>query len=43
MSTFQQAIEYLRSLYALVEVDHQGNPIKVSWGHHCKVDELGDF
>ncbi|MGB5594731.1 MAG: hypothetical protein WBM32_19010 [Crocosphaera sp.] len=37
MSTFQlklpQAIEYLRSLSALVKVNDQGYPIKVSWGY----------
>lgn len=45
MSTSQlgqaQAIEYLRSLYASVEVDEHGNAVKVRWGHHCTVIDTG--
>ncbi|NEQ73957.1 MAG: hypothetical protein F6K23_13395 [Okeania sp. SIO2C9] len=45
MSTSQlvqaQAIEYLRSLYASIEVDHHGNAVKVCWGHHCEVTDTG--
>jgi internalin A len=45
MSTSQlaqtQAIEYLKSLYASVEVDHHGNAVKVRWGHHCEVTDTG--
>lgn len=36
-----QAIEYLKSLDAFIEVDDQGNAVKVSWGHHCSVTDVG--
>ncbi len=45
MSTLMQgqaeAIEYLKSYYAFVEVDHQGNAVKVSWGHYGYLTNKG--
>ena len=36
-----KAIQNLRSLHALVEVDNHGNAVKVSWGKHSEVTDTG--